>query len=66
MLFVTVSAQIVLLTVELNARALEPRKAHTTCGNNLENIQGDNCGSSSMVLRTVIGTVSGAIHIILL
>ena len=64
--FVTVAAQIALLPVELNARELEPRKVHTTRGNKLEIIWGGNCGSSSMVLRTVIGTVAGAIRIILL
>ena len=35
---VTVAAQIVLLPVELDARALELRKVHTTCGNRLERL----------------------------
>ena len=66
MQLVIVAAQIGLIPVERNVRALELRKVHTTCGNNLESIWGGNCRSSSMVLGTGVGTVVGEVHIMLL
>ena len=42
MQLVIVAAQIVLLPLELDARAYELRKVHTIRGNNLEIIEGGN------------------------